>query len=58
MLAEFLVLIALPLLLAVAAGWDIASFTIPNFLTLALLGAFVVFAFAAGLSFKIGRAHV
>jgi prepilin peptidase CpaA len=58
MLAEFLVLIALPLLLAAAAGWDIASFTIPNFLTLALLGAFAVFAFAAGLSFTVIGWHV
>ena len=32
MLAEALVLVALPLLLAAAAGWDLASFTIPNFL--------------------------
>jgi prepilin peptidase CpaA len=48
----------LPLLLAVAAGWDIASFTIPNFLTLALLGAFVVFAFAAGLSFTVIGWHL
>jgi prepilin peptidase CpaA len=51
MLAEILVVVALPLLLVVAAGWDIASFTIPNFLTLALLGAFAVFAVAAGLTF-------
>jgi prepilin peptidase CpaA len=58
MLAEFLVLIALPLLLAAAAGWDIASFTIPNFLTLALLGAFAVFAFAAGLSFTVIGWHL
>jgi prepilin peptidase CpaA len=58
MLAEFLVLIALPLLLAAAAGWDIASFTIPNFLTLALLGAFAVFAIAAGLSFTLIGWHL
>ena len=50
MLAEILVLGALPLLLVIAAGWDIASFTIPNFLTLALTAAFAVFAVAAGLS--------
>jgi prepilin peptidase CpaA len=49
MFAEMLVLIALPLLLAAAAGWDIASFTIPNFLSLALLALFAVFAVAAGL---------
>ena len=58
MLAEFLVLIALPLLLAAAAGWDIASFTIPNFLSLALLGAFAVFAVAAGLSFTVIGWHI
>ena len=37
MLAEILVLVALPLLLAAAAGWDLASFTIPNFLQAALI---------------------
>jgi prepilin peptidase CpaA len=52
MFAEILVLVALPLLLAVAAGWDIASFTIPNSLNLALLAAFAIFAIAAGLPFS------
>ncbi|HWU56796.1 MAG TPA: prepilin peptidase [Rhizomicrobium sp.] len=52
MFAEILVLVALPLILAAAAGWDIASFTIPNFLNLALLAVFAVFAVAAGLSFS------
>jgi prepilin peptidase CpaA len=52
MFAEILVLVALPLLLAAAAGWDIASFTIPNFLNLALMAAFAVFALSAGLSFS------
>jgi prepilin signal peptidase PulO-like enzyme (type II secretory pathway) len=50
MIAEVLVLFALPLVLALAAGWDLASFTIPNFLSLALLGLFAVFALVAGLS--------
>jgi prepilin peptidase CpaA len=50
MVAEVLVLVALPLLLAVAAGWDLASFTIPNFLSVALLAAFALFAAAAGLT--------
>ncbi len=49
MIAEVFVLVVLPVLLAVAAGWDIASFTIPNFLTLTLTAAFAVFALAAGL---------
>ncbi|HEY1877697.1 MAG TPA: prepilin peptidase [Rhizomicrobium sp.] len=50
MIAELLVIVALPLLLAAAGAWDLASFTIPNFLTAALLTAFVLFALAAGLS--------
>jgi prepilin peptidase CpaA len=50
MIAEILVLVALPALLVAAAGWDLASFTIPNFLTLALLAAFPLFAVAAGLT--------
>jgi prepilin peptidase CpaA len=58
MFAEILVLIALPLLLAVAAGWDIASFTIPNFLNLTLIAAFAVFAFVAGLSFSVIGWHL
>jgi prepilin peptidase CpaA len=49
MAAELLVLIVLPALLALAAGWDIASFTIPNFLQIALIGAFAAFVIAAGL---------
>lgn len=44
MLAESLVLVALPLILAAAAGWDLASFTIPNFLQAALIAGFVIFA--------------
>ena len=49
MTAELLVLIVLPALLALAAGWDIASFTIPNFLQVALIAAFVVFVIAIGM---------
>ena len=50
MLAEILVLGALPLLLVAAAGWDVASFTIPNFVTLALMAVFAAFAASAGRS--------
>ncbi|MBV9043655.1 MAG: prepilin peptidase [Alphaproteobacteria bacterium] len=49
MAAELLVLIVLPALLALAAGWDLASFTIPNFLQIALIGAFLVFVVATGM---------
>jgi prepilin peptidase CpaA len=50
MIAEVLVLFALPVLLALAAGWDLTSFTIPNFLSLTLLALFAVFAIVVGLS--------
>jgi prepilin peptidase CpaA len=49
MFAEALVLVALPLLLAAAAGWDLASFTIPNFLQGLLIVSFLAFAAAAHL---------
>jgi prepilin peptidase CpaA len=42
-MAELLILFVVPALLALAAGWDMASFTIPNFLSLALIAAFAVF---------------
>jgi len=58
MFTEILVLVALPLLLTAAAGWDIASFTIPNFLNLALIAVFAVFAFSVGLSFSVIGWHL
>ena len=58
MLAEILVLVALPLLLALAAGWDLASFTIPNFLPLALLAGFAVFVAASGFSWPVTGWHL
>lgn len=50
MVATALVIVILPLILAVAAGWDLASYTIPNFLSIALIGLFAIFAVAAGLT--------
>src|SRR5581483_5060472 len=49
MAAELVVVVVLPVLLALAAGWDLASFTIPNFLPLALIAAFAVFVLATGM---------
>lgn len=43
-------IIVFSMLLASAAGWDIASFTIPNFLQLGLIGAFAVFVIATGMA--------
>jgi prepilin peptidase CpaA len=50
MAAEFLILFVFPLLLIMAAGWDIASFTIPNFLQIALIASFVAFVAATGMA--------
>ena len=49
MISEALVLFVVPALLAASAGWDLASYTIPNFLPAALLAVFVVFAVVSGL---------
>lgn len=53
-----LVLVVLPALLALAAGYDIASFTIPNYLQVALVAAFVAFVVAAGLAPHAIGAHL
>jgi prepilin peptidase CpaA len=50
MAAELFVIIILPALLALAAGWDLGSYTIPNFLQVALIAAFLVFVFASGMT--------
>jgi prepilin peptidase CpaA len=48
MIAQALVLFVVPALLAISAGWDLASYTIPNFLPAALLAVFILFALVAG----------
>ncbi|MDE2133116.1 MAG: prepilin peptidase [Alphaproteobacteria bacterium] len=58
MAAELLVIVVLPLLLALAAGWDLASYTIPNRLQLALVGVFAVFVVAAGMTPAVLGGHV
>jgi prepilin peptidase CpaA len=57
-IAEFLVFAALPALLVAAAGWDIASYTIPNYLQLALFGTFLLFALVAGMGFAPLALHI
>lgn len=49
MVAEILLLGLLPLLLILAAGWDLTCYIIPNTLSLLICGTFVVFAFATGM---------
>jgi prepilin peptidase CpaA len=58
MIAELLVLFGLPILLIVAAVFDLTSFTIPNYLTLALLAVFPLFAFAIGLPLGAAGWHL
>ncbi|HVV66195.1 MAG TPA: prepilin peptidase [Rhizomicrobium sp.] len=58
MLAEILVIALVPAILAAAGVWDIASFTIPNFLSLALIALFAVFAVAAGLTLPAVGLHL
>ncbi len=58
MAAELLVIVVLPILLALAAGWDLASYTIPNRLQLALVAAFVVFVPVSGMGFTLLGWHL
>lgn len=58
MIAQILLMLVLPALLAVAAAFDLTSFTIPNLLSLAVAVAFALFAFAAGLQPGIFAFHL
>ncbi len=50
MLVAFLPLVPLIALLLLAAGWDVASFTIPNFIQIGLILAFAGFVLVSGVS--------
>jgi prepilin peptidase CpaA len=50
MIAQILLMFVLPALLAVAAAFDLATFTIPNLLSLAIAAAFAVFGLVVGLA--------
>ena len=58
MIAEAFVLLVFPLILAVAAGWDIASFTIPNSIPAALIGSFLVFGIATAMPLGAAGGHL
>lgn len=58
MIAQFLLFAVLPALLAAAAVWDLTSFTIPNYLSLALAALFGVFAIATGFSASDAGLHL
>jgi len=57
-IAQLFVLAVFPMLLAAAAGWDLASFTIPNAIPLALMAAFAVFAVVIQMPLSIAAAHL
>ncbi len=58
MIAEILVLVVFPAFLLAAAGWDITSYTIPNWIPLALLATFAVFAMSVGMNFSMLGWHM
>jgi prepilin peptidase CpaA len=58
LIAEIFILAVFPVLLAFAAGWDIASFTIPNTIPLCLLGTFVIFLLASHMSVGAAGGHL
>jgi prepilin peptidase CpaA len=56
--SELFVLVLVPAALIAAAGWDLASYTIPNFIPVSLLAGFAVFAPAVGMAPAVVGAHV
>lgn len=58
MTAQILLMFVLPALLAAAAAFDLASFTIPNLLSLAVAAAFAAFGLAVGLHPGIFAFHL
>ena len=57
MLTALLVFAPLIVLLALAAGWDLASYTIPNFIPVAVLLAFVLFGIVSRQNAGFYEAH-
>ena len=53
-----LIMIVLPALLVAAAAWDLASFTIPNGIQLALLAGFAAFIFASHMTPGVFSGHL
>ena len=58
MIAEILILGAFPVLLLIAACWDIASFTIPNFIQAALIALFLFFVVATAMPPALFGGHL
>lgn len=57
-MSAVLVMIVLPALLALAAAWDLVSYTIPNRLSFALIAAFLAFVALSGLPLTLLGGHL
>jgi prepilin peptidase CpaA len=57
-MSQALLLFIVPALLALAAGWDLTSYTIPNFLSAALIAAFALFALATHMTLGAVGMHL
>src|ERR1051326_4950513 len=57
MFTHLLVFAPLVVLLVLAAGWDLASYTIPNVISAITLAGFVVFAVTAGYTAQLYEMH-
>jgi prepilin peptidase CpaA len=55
---QALLLFVVPALLALAAGWDLTSYTIPNFVSAALIAAFALFALATHMALGAMGTHL
>jgi prepilin peptidase CpaA len=55
---EWLLLVLLPAALVLAAGYDVATYTIPNWLSLAIAAVFPAMALIAGLSLTAFGLHI
>jgi prepilin peptidase CpaA len=58
MITTLLIMVLLPALLIAAAAWDLASFTIPNAIQVALLAGFAVFIFASRMGTGVFSTHL
>ena len=57
-MTEILTFAPLVALLILAGGWDLASFTIPNFIQAGLILSFIAFALAAGFPLPVAADHL
>jgi prepilin peptidase CpaA len=57
MISSAIILAPFVILLLLAAGWDLASYTIPNFIPVALLLGFIIYAVSAGYNIAAYENH-